>query len=477
MSGLKQKSINGLIWSAVERFAVQGVQFLVMLIMARLLTPDDYGLLGMAAVFIALSYSLVDSGFSQALIRKQNRTEVDNSTVFYFNIVVGVIVYIVCFSIATLIADFYEKEELSPIIRSLCLVTIINSFAVVQRAQLTILIDFKSQAKASLISAIISGCIGIYLAYSGYGVWSLVWQQLIAAIINTSVLWLYSKWRPNLLFSWVSFRELFSFGSKLMISGLLDTIYKEIYPIIIGKLFNASSLGHYTRAKHFSEFPSSNLTGIIQRVTYPVLCEIQDEENRLREVYRRFLKMSAYVIFPLMICLSAVSIPFIKVAIGDQWLFCAKLLQIICFAMMWYPIHAINLNLLQVKGRSDLFLKLEIVKKIISIIVIVFTVPYGLVVMCYGQIVNSLIALIINTHYTGKLIGLGFMNQVKDLLPTIVLSMVMFVFVIYLQELIVSDIMKLLVGGGSGVLFFLGISILFGFKEIEDISSVLLKKK
>lgn len=473
---LKSTATKGILWSAVERFSVQGVQFVIMIIMARLLTPEDYGLIGMLAIFLAVSQSLIDSGFSQALIRKQNRTETDNSTVFYFNILVSIVLYLILFISAPLVSDFYDTTSLTPIMRVVCLSVIINSLAVVQRAHLTINIDFKTQAKASLIAAIISGIVGICLAYTGYGVWSLVWQQLLNLGINTLLLWFFSKWRPILAYSWNSFRELFSFGSKLLFSGLLETLYRNIYPIVIGKLFSASTLGHYTRAHHFSEFPSSNVTGILQRVTYPILCKLQNDDERLSNVYRKFLKLSAYTIFPLMMGIAGVSKSFILITIGSQWDFCAELLIIICFSMMWYPIHAINLNLLQVKGRSDLFLRLEIIKKILGVTMLVTTSPFGLVVMCYGQIVNSFISLIINTYYTGKLINVGFICQMRDLFPTLILSVSMFVVIMLFNSLITNMYLQLVVGIIIGIIYYISVSIVFKFSELKELVSIVRRK-
>lgn len=473
---LKSKTVKGVIWSSIERFSTQGVQFLIMIIMARLLTPKDYGLIGMLAIFLAVAQSLIDSGFSQALIRKQDRTDVDNSTVFYFNIVVSSALYLILFIAAPFVADFYNQPELTSVMRVVCLGVILNSLAVVQRALLTVRIDFKTQAKASLSAAVISGCIGIVLAYCGFGVWSLVVQQLLNLSVNTLLLWIFSKWRPIAVFSWKSFHELFAFGSKMLASGLLDTMYRNIYPIVIGKLFSASSLGHYTRAHQFSEFPSSNVTGIIQRVTYPILCGIQDETERLAIVYRKFLKLSAFIIFPLMIGLSAVARPFIDIALGTQWGFCGQLLQIICFAMMWYPIHAINLNLLQVKGRSDLFLRLEIIKKILGITVLCITAPFGLVVMCYGQIFNSIVALVINTYYTGKLINVGFIRQMKDLLPTILLSLTMFGAILLVNGFIEANIYRLIIGVLVGVIVYVSGSYIFKFKELQTLFSLIRRK-
>lgn len=473
---LKSKTVKGVVWSSIERFSTQGVQFLIMIIMARLLTPKDYGLIGMLAIFLAVAQSLIDSGFSQALIRKQDRTDVDNSTVFYFNIVVSSALYLILFIAAPFVADFYNQPELTSVMRVVCLGVILNSLAVVQRALLTVRIDFKTQAKASLSAAVISGCIGIVLAYCGFGVWSLVVQQLLNLSVNTLLLWIFSKWRPIAVFSWKSFHELFAFGSKLLASGLLDTLYRNIYPIVIGKLFSASSLGHYTRAQQFSEFPSSNVTGIIQRVTYPILCGIQDETERLEAVYRKFLKLSAFIIFPLMIGMSAVARPFIDIVLGTQWGFCGQLLQIICFAMMWYPIHAINLNLLQVKGRSDLFLRLEIIKKILGITVLCITAPFGLVVMCYGQIFNSIVALVINTYYTGKLINVGFIRQMKDLLPTLLLSLTMFGAILLVNGFIEVNMHRLVIGVLVGIIVYASGSYIFKFKELQTLFSLIKRK-
>ncbi len=473
---LKSKTVKGVVWSSIERFSTQGVQFLIMIIMARLLTPKDYGLIGMLAIFLAVAQSLIDSGFSQALIRKQDRTDVDNSTVFYFNIVVSSALYLILFIAAPFVADFYNQPELTSVMRVVCLGVILNSLAVVQRALLTVRIDFKTQAKASLSAAVISGCIGIVLAYCGFGVWSLVVQQLLNLSVNTLLLWIFSKWRPIAVFSWKSFHELFAFGSKLLASGLLDTLYRNIYPIVIGKLFSASSLGHYTRAQQFSEFPSSNVTGIIQRVTYPILCGIQDEMERLAIVNSKIQKHTAIIILTLMIGMSAVARPFIDIVLGKQWGFCGQLLQIICFAMMWYPIHAINLNLLQVKGRSDLFLRLEIIKKILGITVLCITAPFGLVVMCYGQIFNSIVALVINTYYTGKLINVGFIRQMKDLLPTILLSLTMFGAILLVNGFIEANMYRLVIGVLVGIIVYVSGSYIFKFKELQTLFSLIRRK-
>ena len=472
---LKKKTVNGIIWSAFDRFSGQGAQFIIMLVMARLLAPKDYGVLGMIGIFIAVSDSLINSGFSQALIRKQNRTDVDCSTVFYFNLVVSVCLYAVLFILAPYVALFYDSLALCSIMRVQCLSLIINSWGVVQRALLTLDIDFKSQAEISIASIIGGGVVGIVLAYFGYGVWALVFQQLTIYTLGTSLLWVFSKWRPLWCFSWKSFHELFAFGSKMLASGLLDVLYVNMYVIVIGKLFSASSLGHYTRAKNFSELPSSSINGIIQRVAYPVLCKIQDEDDRLRAAYRKLLKLSAFIIFPLMVGLASVSKPFVIFIIGEKWVFCSELLQIICFSMMWYPVHSINLSLLEAKGRSDLFLRLEIVKKILGVCILLCTFRFGLVVMCYGSIVSSILCLIINTYYTGKLINMGFLKQMCDLLPTFLVCMCMFGLILFINSFVSSYTAQLFIGIATGVVFFLSITYLFRFKELRELLLLIRK--
>ena len=299
----------------------------------------------------------------------------------------------------------------------------------------------------------------------GYGVWAIVAYQLVNLAVNVILLWRLSHWRPVRQYSWISFREQFSFGSKLALSGIIDTVYRNIYLIVIGKIFKASELGYYTRAHQFADFPSSNLTGIIHRVTFPVLCTIQDDDERLRSVYRRFLRLLAFIIFPLMIGLAAIAHPLIFLLLKGQWSFTALLLLILCFAMMWYPIHAINLNLLQVKGRSDLFLRLEIIKKCIGIVILCVTIPMGLVAMCFGSVISSIISLVINTRYTGKLINVGFLTQMRDLMPTLFYSFSMGGVVWLTIHLVDGNWQQLATGIVVGGGYFLGITKLTGSKD------------
>lgn len=466
---LKGKTINGIVWSAVERFSVQGIQFVFQIIMARLLLPSDYGIIGMLAIFMAISQSFIDSGFSNALIRKTNRTEVDYSTVFYFNIAVGLFFYLLFFFASPYIASFYDMPILESVTKVFGITLFLNSLAVVQRAKMTVKVDFKTQAKASLIAVIVSGVVGVVMAYYGYGVWALVIQALFSAGMSVVLLWLFSKWKPGSSFSWHSFRELFSFGSKLLISGLINTMYSNIYTLVIGKKFAATELGCFTRADQFAQFPSSNLTGIFQRVTYPILSAIQDDDERLRRIYRKYLCLSAYLIFPLMVGLAAVSSPFINLVLTEKWEGVVILLQIVCFSYMWYPVHAINLNLLQVKGRSDLFLKLEIIKKIVGVVILVFTIPLGVAAMCLGAVVASLIGLFINTYYTGKLIRVGFLIQMKDLFPALFYSLSMGALVYFLIGFIENDWLQLFFGIVTGAIYYMGISYVTHSKELRDL--------
>lgn len=474
---LKNKTVKGVFWSAVERFSVAGISFLFGLVLARLLSPSDYGVIAMLNIFMAISQTFIDSGFSSALIRKPDRTETDNATAFYFNIVVGVVCYLVLFGAAPLIARFYDEPILVPVTRVIGLNLLLNSLCVVQQALLTVRIDFKTQAKISLTATILSGVIGIVLAYKGYGVWALVVQSVSAALFRMVLLWLLAQWRPQARFSKSSFRVLFSYGSKLLASGLLDTVYNNLYTIVIGKKFTSASLGVYARADHLAQFPAVNITGILQRVTFPVLSTIQTEDERLRVNYRKFLRLSAYVVFPLMMGLAAVADPLIRWILTDKWEAAIPLLQILCFALMWYPIHAINLNLLQVKGRSDIFLKLEVWKKIIGVVTLCVTIPLGLTAMCVGRVFTSLISLVINTYYTGKLIQVGYWRQMKDLLPTLVNSVVMLL-ICWLVQLPVagSHVLRLLLAVLAGCVYYVVSGYVFRSEELKELVGLIKGK-
>ena len=423
-SSLKNRTIHGIIWSSIEKFSVQGIQFVLQILMARILLPEDYGIIAMLAIFIAISQSFVDSGFSNALIRKTRIERIDYSTVFYFNLTVSILIYVLLYLAAPVISVFFKEPVLVEVIRIIGLVLIINALAIIPRTRFVRDVDFKTQTKVSLISSISSGVIGIGMALGGMGVWSLVGQQISRQFLNTLFLWVYSKWHPVWEFSTKSFKELFGFGSKLLLSGLLDTIYKNIYYIIIGRFYTSAQLGQYTRAEQFNTIFSSNLTTVVQRVSYPVLSSIQEEPERLREAYRKVIKITMLITFACMLGLAAVAKPLIIILIGEKWLPAVYFLQIICFSGMLYPLHAINLNILQVKGRSDLFLKLEIIKKIIAVGPIVIGIFCGIEYMLWGSVITSFIAYFLNSYYSASLIDYPTGTQIKDILPTFVVSLV-----------------------------------------------------
>lgn len=468
-SELKQKTVNGLAWSTIQNFTTHGIEFLLMIFMARLLSPKEYGLMGLTSIFLAVSGAFIDSGFPNALIRKNDATDEDYSTVFIFNFLISIIFFIIIFLIAPYVADFYNEPILCPILRVLDLKLILLALCSVQNTLLKKNINFKKIAKIAVFNNIICGLIGLLFAYLGYGVWALVIQTMTASILLTILLWSTTQWHPSLRFSTKSFRELFSYGSKLLISGLLNTIFGQIYPIVIGKFFSATTLGNYSRAGHWASLGSQNLTGILSGVAFPVLAKVQDDDKRLENIYRRMIRASCFIIFPIMIGMSAVAHPLTLVAIGEKWEFSAKLLQIICFSMMWYPVHALNLNLLQVKGRSDLFLKLEIIKKIMGICILCISVPLGIIAMCYFSIISSLISLFINTYYTGRLINVGFLKQMRDIAPTLILSMIMWVAVYFATQIIPNIYSQLLAGIILGATIYLAGSYLFKYPELKEV--------
>lgn len=476
VSSLKEKTVKGVMWSSIDRFSTQGIQFVFSILIARQLLPSDYGVVAMLGIFLAVSQTFIDSGFGTALIRKIDRTDTDFSTVFYFNIVVAAFFYLVLWFAAPYIAAFYEIPLLEDVTRVVALTLIFSSLSGVQNAKLSIAIDFKTRAKISVSVTLLTGAIGLWMAYNGYGVWALVVQSVFASLLGTVLLWCLVRWIPKRTFSWQSFREMFSFGSKLLASALLDTIYNNMYTLIIGKFFSSATLGLYSRASSLARYPSSNITGVLQGVTFPVLSSIQNEPERLAGAYKRFLRLSAFVIFPSMIGLAAVADPLIRLVLTDKWEGCIYLLQIVCFSMMWYPIHAINLNLLQVKGRSDFFLKVEIIKKIQGVLILFITVPMGIVAMCYGSVVSSLLCLIYNTYYTQKLIGYGYVAQMKDLLHILVHSLVMGAGVWCIVQMFDSLWWQLIVGVLSGAVYYIAGASLMRFEELDEVISLVRKK-
>lgn len=422
MLSLEKKTTSGLKWSAIERLITQVVQLAVMLILARKLGPQAFGLIGMLTVFLAISQVFSEGGFSSALIRKTDRNEADFSTAFYFNVSISLLCYTLLCIFAPYIAMFYGQPELEPLAQVIGFTIVINAFAVVQRAKLSIEMDFQTQAKASLLSVAISSAVVLILAYHGIGVWALAIQTLLFSFSNVVLLNIYRPWLPKTSFSMRSFKTLFDFGSKLLISGLLDSVYKNIYQIVIGKQFDAVTVGYFSQANQLTNVPVMSMTTVIQRVTYPMLSGIQDNTKRLDKAYLLTLKLASAVIFPLMFGLTAIAEPLVKVVLGEDWLPIVALVQILSLGMLLYPIHAVNLNLLMVKGRSDLFLKLEVIKKIIITGILFITIPMGVTAISVGILTQSYLALAINTYYTGKLSSISPYKQLLTVGPIWLLS-------------------------------------------------------
>lgn len=422
-------------WSAVDSIAHQGITFLVGLVLARLLSPAEYGLIGMITIFISVSNTIVDSGFSNAIIRKKDAVEEDYSTTFVFNIVLSIIMYTILFLCSPLIADFFRQEQLTVLTRVLGVVIIINSIAIVQRTKLVKSIDFKRQAKISVASSTISGIVGIGFAFLGFGVWALVAQQISRQLVNAIGLWVSTQWKPSIKFSVNSFKYQFNYGWKLLASQLLTTIWNEAGHIVIGRCYSSADLGQFTQAHKFSSLFSTNLTSIIQRVSFPVLSSIQDDEVRLKASYKKLIKTSMFISIVGMLSLAACAKPLVYVLIGEKWAQAAVYLPILCFNFMLYPVRAINTNMLQVKGRSDKLLILEIIKKAIAIGPLLLGVFVSIYWMLWGSFFAGVIGYVLNSSFSGKYIKYSTWQQFVDILPSLifggVVAGVMFCFTLF----------------------------------------------
>lgn len=462
---LKQKTLSGLVWSFFETFSIQAFGFVQGIVLARLLMPSDYGLIAMTGVFFAVSYALVDTGFTNALIRKKDRKSIDYSTVYITNVVLSLILCVVLCICSPIIADFYHEPQLCPIVCANAGLMFFGSFIAVQGARLSIQLDFKLKSKITVISTISTGIISIIMAYMGFGVWSLIFPNFFSVLIRGLLYWYHQHWFPGFQFSWKVYKEFFSYGSKLMLTSLLNAVYGNVYSLVIGKFYSSAHLGYFEKGQGYASMPTGVLSGILYKVTFPVLSKIQDDDVRLEMVYRRMIRLSAYIVFPVMTLLFVLARPLVLILITEKWANCIIYIQILCFAMMWNPIHSLNLNLLMVKGRSELFLRLEIVKKIIGAVILCVTIPLGLVAMCYGQIVSSLLFLVVNTYYTGKLINVGFFRQIGDLLPTMLYTAVMGLVVWILSSMVTSFYIQILMGFLLGIPFYLWASKVAGLQE------------
>ena len=475
-NSLKQKTVSGLFWSFLDLLANQGIRFIIQIVLARLLLPEHFGIIGMITVFIAVSQSIIDSGFTNALIRERDSSQKDYSTVFFFNLFMAVILYIVLFFSANGISNFFKEPELIYILRVLALVLIINSFGLIQRTMLIKSINFKTQTKISIISSILSGGVAIILANLQFGVWSLVIQILLMQFIQSLLLCLTNKWVPSLVFSRDSFKKLFGFGWKLLVSGLINTLYLNIHYVIIGKSFSAIELGYYTNAQKLRDVASQSITTAVQKVSYPVLSSIQGEEEKLRSGYKKIIKNSVFITFPIMLGLAAVASPLINLLFGANWQACIPYFQVLCFAGMLFPLHAVNLNILQVKGRTDLFLVLEIIKKLVGVtsIGIVLLFKMGIMGLLWAAVLNSFIAYFINSYYSAELLSYSTKEQIKDIIPIFTVSILMATLV-YISGMMVSNnsFVKLVSQSFVGVIVYVGLSKIARIDELNTIYDLL----
>lgn len=469
---LKDKTISSLIWSSIDSIASQGITFLVGLILARLLTPTEFGTLGIAMIFVGLFNKIVDCGFAAALIRKQNISSIDYNTSFIFNISVSVFLYLLCVLLSPYIGVFFNNHELNKVLRWMSLVIIINGIGIIQRTLLIKKIDFKTQTKISLISSIISGVIGISSAYLNQGVMSLVYQQLSRQSINTILLWIYGKWFPKLEFSFTSFREQFSYGSKLLFSGLIDYVFNEVATFVIGRVYSPATLGQYSRAKQFSSIFSSNVSSVVERVTFPTLAKFQNDKQILTLQYRRMCKCLTLICSFLMVTLACTSESLILILIGDKWLEAITYLQIICFNDLFYPIKMLNINAIKVTGRSDFILKATIYKRFLQIIPILFGI-FNIYYMLYGLVIVSFLGFLVNAYYASLCIPYSLKQQIYDILKPLFISFIAGAFMYAITFFGLNIYIQLLLQLCIGISIFIGLNMIIKLPEYYFLKDIL----
>lgn len=472
--GLRDKTVKGTIWSGIDNVAQFGVTFVVSIVLARLLSPDDYGLIGIIAIFTTVSNALINGGFTSALIRKKDATDDDYNTSFLVNLGMSLLLYVIIFLCSPLIADFFYRQELVTLTRVSSLSIIIAALALVQQTILTKQIDFKAQTKITIIASVTSGTVGIVMALMGCGVWSLVAQQLSLQSIKTILLWVANKWVPTLRFSSASFHELFGFGWKMMVSSVISAVWKELYQVVVGRFYSPATLGQYTRSKHFSTLFSSNLTNVIQRVTYPVLSNIQDDKERMVAAYRKIIKVTMFVTAISMFFLGAISEPLLYCLIGPKWYDAATYLPLICVGGSLYPLHAINLNMLKVQGRSDLFLILEIIKQIIGLAPLFVGAFVGIMPMLYVNIATGIISYFLNSYYSGKLLGYSSWMQIKDVSSSYGVASLVALSVWFMKYLPISNWVILPLQIFVGIIIFVCLCRIFNFEEYQETKKIVI---
>ncbi|MCM3636547.1 lipopolysaccharide biosynthesis protein [Sporosarcina luteola] len=424
---LKNKTTNGVLWSFIDLMSNHGIQFIIQIILARLLLPEHFGVIGMVLVFISISHIIIDSGFSTALIRESDPSPKDYSTVFYCNLVVALVIYFLLYKSAFFISSFFNEPLLVPLLRVLSLVLIINSLGIVHKVILTRNVRFRTQTKISIISGLLSGIIAIIFAFNGYGVWSLVIKTIAMQFFQLVLLWVYIKWIPVYSFSITSFKRLFGFSSKTLLSSLIGTFYNNIYYVVIGRFYSVADLGYYTNAYNLSNVFSNTLTASIQRVTYPVLSSIKEDEEKLKRNFRIVIRMSVFIVFPIMLGLVVIGTPLINLLFGEKWLPMVIYLQLICLAGLFHPLYAINSNILQVKGKADIYLLLEVTNRLIMTLLIVLALWFktGMQVLIGTAVLYSIITFYTSAFFSAREISYPIKDQLRDIGPILIASLLM----------------------------------------------------
>lgn len=473
---LKNKSISAVLWSAADIFSRRGIQFIISLILARLLTPEEFGTIAVLYLFIGIASIFVDSGFLEALIQRQDITSTDESTVFWFNLLMGSLVATVLWWLAPWIAAFFGLAVLIPLTKVMAINLFISALGAIHNTLLIKKLNFRTPMKIGAASTFLSGMVAVYLAIEGYGVWALAIQTMIATILSTSLLWIYSTWRPQLVFSFISVKRLFGFGGYLLLSGLLDTIYNRAYTLLIGKFYGFRELGFYSRAEGTKQLPVGILIGVLSSVVFPIFSEAAHEKEKLRRGVQLALRSIMLINLPIMIGLMATAEPVILTLFGSQWLPSVPILQVLCLAGALWPLHVINLNVLKAQGHSRLFFRLEVIKKIIGTVFLIIGAQYGVLGIAWSQVFFGVIAFLINAHYTRLYLDYGFVEQVLDFLPVAVVAGGMGIIMYILGELLVlSDYLILLIQLGIGAALFIGCALLLRLEAFIEVSSIIRK--
>lgn len=433
---LGDKITTGVLWNFAEQSVRRGISIAVTLLLAFFLTPEDFGLLAMMAIFLSLATNLMDSGFKDALIRFKVVTQADLNTAFFSNIVLGVFAYFLLFISAPFISGFYGEARLLELVRVVGWVVIFNAFYVVQVAILSRELDFRAQLRATLPASLAAGVIAVFMGFMGYGVWSLIAQLMVSSFLASVLLWKQSSWRPTLSVSYYSFRKIFNFGYKLFLSGLLAILAKNIFSLAIAKFYSATVAGLYFLVEKMLDILMNQLVYAIQNVTYPALSSIQDDDQRLKAVYRKVLSVITFLVFPILLLMTALAEPLFQFVFPERWWPATVYFQIMCIGFLLYPLHVINLNMLKVKGRSDLFLKLEVIKVAIAMVLLLSTIAYGVEFVLIGKIVSSIIAYFLNSYYSVKFINYSVREQFADFLPTLGISLFIAVIAYSMQAII-----------------------------------------